>query len=357
MTNNPLRKSFVIAIQPDDNGPSDSSSPIWSKILRDAGHEVRTVNVFSADILAQLQGCEGLMWRHIHHPDNLQVSRRLLPVLERTLRLPIYPNQNTCWHYDDKIAQHYLFKVLDIPAPNTWVWFDKDLALAWATKANYPLVAKLSGGAGSDNVVKLESFIEAERLIAKLFGDGVRTLQSRKEPLGWGRGRLLKSMKMTRRALRNVISYALLGKEPGPEPTGTYWELHKNYILCQEFLAGNEYDTRITVIGNRAFGFRRFNRPNDFRASGSGRIDWNPAQIDPAFIELSFETAAKLKMQSCALDFLRRGKDPIICEVSYTFGSKIVHACPGHWDSDLKWHDGQMLPEEAEISDFLSDLG
>ena len=57
------------------------------------------------------------------------------------------------------------------------------------------------------------------------------------------------------------------------------FELQRDYLLVQEFLPGNGFDTRITVIGNRAFGFRRFNRPDDFRASGSGRIDWNPAAI------------------------------------------------------------------------------
>jgi hypothetical protein len=357
MTNQQQMKSFVIAIQPDDNGPSDSSSPMWSDILRAAGHEVRLVNVFSSDILTQLRGCDGFMWRHIHHPDNLQVARRLLPVLERTLRIPIYPSQSTCWHYDDKIAQHYLFQALDIPAPKTWVWFDKDLALAWAKYADYPIISKLSGGAGSDNVVKLKSYSESERIISKLFGTGVRTLNPSREPFGRGRGRLCKSLRMTGRALRNICQYSLLGKEPDPEPTGTYWQLHKNYFLCQEFLDGNNYDTRITIIGNRAFGFRRFNRPNDFRASGSGLVDWNTTEIDPSFISLGFEIAKKLNMQSCALDFLRREGEPVVCEVSYTFVSKFIHACPGHWDPDLKWHPGQMFPEAAEISDFLANLG
>ena len=35
---------------------------------------------------------------------------RLLPVIEKELGLVVYPDQNTCWHYDDKIAQYYLLK-------------------------------------------------------------------------------------------------------------------------------------------------------------------------------------------------------------------------------------------------------
>ena len=58
------------------------------------------------------------------------IARRLLPVIERELGLTVYPDQNTCWHYDDKIAQAHLFKVAGIPAPETWVWFDGKAARA-----------------------------------------------------------------------------------------------------------------------------------------------------------------------------------------------------------------------------------
>jgi len=61
------------------------------------------------------------MWRHAHFGVAPQISRRLLPVLERELGLVIYPDQNTCWHFDDKIAQAYLFKVHGIPTPETLV--------------------------------------------------------------------------------------------------------------------------------------------------------------------------------------------------------------------------------------------
>ena len=45
----------------------------------------------------------------------------------------------------------------------------------------------------------------------------------------------------------------------------------KDYVYFQKFLPNNKYDIRIVVIGDRAFGFIRYNRENDFRASGSGK--------------------------------------------------------------------------------------
>ena len=105
-----------IAIQPDDyTDPAkperiDASSPKWAELLLEAGHEIRWVNVFLPDILDQIKGCHGFMWRWGHAGGMGRIARRLLPILERQLGLALYPDINTCWHYDDKIAQTYILK-------------------------------------------------------------------------------------------------------------------------------------------------------------------------------------------------------------------------------------------------------
>lgn len=327
---------MIIAIQQDNYGSNDASSPIWVRLLNKAGFVVREVDVYRADILDQLKGCQGFMWRFGHHPQMRLIANRLLPVIERELGLLVYPDHNTCWHYDDKLAQAYLFLATEIPTPKTWIWYKRELALEWAQTAKYPTVLKLWAGASSSNVRLVKSLTEAKIWIDRLFGNGVADLR---QPLF--------SMRKTLLKVANVFQVRDL-----PHP----WELHKGYVYFQEFLPGNVYDTRITVIGNRAFGFRRFNRENDFRASGSGKIDHNPREISTEFVRLAFEAARKLKTQSCAIDGLWRADQPVIGEISYTFASWAVQACPGHWDSDLNWHEGQLWPEEAQIQDFIERL-
>ena len=327
----------LIAIQPDDYGEGDSSSPIWSRLLREAGHEIREVNVYRADILEQLEGCHGFMWRHAHLPHMRQVARRLLPVLEKELGLEVYPDQATCWHYDDKIAQALLLKAAGIPVPQTWIWFEKSSALEWAQGADYPLVLKLFSGAGSTNVQLINTKAEARDWIERFFTKGVASLQIRSTGFG---ARIQRAI------------HALLGIEPDHP-----WELHKNYILLQEFLPDNAFDTRITVIGDRAFGYRRMNRPGDFRASGSGNFDVNPHEIDREFVRLAFDVAEKLDVQSVAIDGLKKKGTPVVGEISYTYVSWMVQSCPGFWDRQLNWQEVRMWPEEAQIQDFLKRLG
>ena len=46
----------------------------------------------------------------------------------------------------------------------------------------------------------------------------------------------------------------------------------REYVYFQEFLPGNNFDIRIIVIGDKAFGLKRMVRKGDFRASGSGEF-------------------------------------------------------------------------------------
>ncbi len=341
-------RPLLIGIQPDDytpkGGREDASSPRWAMLLEEARHQVRWVDVHKADILSQLEGCDGFMWRHGHNAEHRQIARRLLPVLERELGLVVYPDQNTCWHYDDKIIQQYIFSALGIATPKTWVWFDPVQALEWARTATYPLVLKLWTGAASENVRLVKDYTEAELWIRRLFGPGVGHL--REIPT-------VPAPNLYRR-LRTAAAIVLKKRYPW-RPV----ELHKDYVMFQEFIADNECDTRIVVIGKRAFGFRRFNREGDFRASGSGKIVYNHEEIDMKVLEMAFAIAERMKLQCVAFDFLQRGDVPLVSEISYTFVPWAVYDCPGHWQRDgkaLQWIEGHLWPEQAQIEDFLVRL-
>ena len=347
---------MIIAIHPDDyTAPgrppeSDAASPRWARLLQEAGHEVKWVDVRRPDILDQLRDCDGFMWRWNHSRGMGRIARRLLPVVEREMKLAVYPDQNTCWHYDDKIAQAYLLKAAGIPIPQTWVWFDREKACAWADEAQFPLVLKLATGAASDNVVLVRNPQEANQWIQRLFRRRVTSLnRSQFLPLDW------------KSRLTGAARALLKGTRPTFADDG--YEPQVGYVLFQEFLPDNNHDTRVTVIGNRAFAYRRFNRPNDFRASGSGNFSVKAEDIDPRFVRLAFSVARRIRSQSCAIDGMYRAGECVAGEISYTYVSWMVHSCPGHWelqgeaaDGELLWKSGQMWPEEAQVQDFLERL-
>jgi hypothetical protein len=112
------------------------------------------------------------------------------------------------------------------------------------------------------------------------------------------------------------------------------------------------------VIGDRAFAFRRAVRPGDFRASGSGIIDYDVQAIDLRCVRIAFEVAQKLGTQSLAFDFIYDHQGtPLIAEISYSYMPSAIFACSGYWDSRLNWHDEQVWPQDAILEDVLASLG
>lgn len=347
-----------IAVQPDDYttpgrpAGDDASSPIWCDLIRSNGGVVREVDVRRSDILEQLRGVDGFLWRWPHWGPDYLIARRLIPVVEFLYGIPVFPDVSTCWHYDDKAAQKFIFESCGIPTPKTWLFFDEKEAREWAGTATYPVVLKLAKGASSSNVRLIGSKSEAIGWIRRLFSFGATSLgddafmgrASEQIPPGF--------------RVRTALRAAVKGQLPG-EWRHVSQPIEFGYAYFQEFLPDNGYDTRVTVIGNRAFGFRRFNRKDDFRASGSGNFDLDQTRVDPAFIHLAFEVAEKSKSESCAIDGLYRNGEPVVVEMSYTFSSWAINDCPGSWvrsGGRLEWREGHLRPEVPQFDGFWSKV-
>lgn len=275
-----------------------------------------------------------------HH----QIALAVIPIIEKELGVKCLPNTATCWHYDDKIRQYYLLRAHGFPITESWVFYGEREALKWAEQADFPVVFKLKGGAGSSNVILVKSSRKCRRIIRRMFGNGVVPAYS-------GFGDVQNAITRRYLDLRHWIGQKLRGEETSP-----CWQVNKNYVLFQKFLRNNDYDTRVTVIGGRAFAFRRLNRVGDFRSSGSGRIDYDVKRIDLSFVAKALEISRVLGFQSMAYDSLYDENQGVsFCEISYTFVASAVYRCPGYWDENLQWHGGHFLPQYLQLVDMLGD--
>lgn len=281
-------------------------------------------------------------WRHDNGDSRL--AGTLIPILESELGVKCLPNAQTCWTYDDKIRQYFLLRQHGFPIVDSWIFWDKQKALDWIETAPVPIVFKLSGGAGSENVILVRTRALGRKLIRRMFSSGIESTR-----IPWGNTRWLDLN--LKRELRHWAANHLRNLRGIATPA---LERHKNYAYFQRFLPDNHYDTRITVIGNRAFGFRRYTRDNDFRASGSGRLDYDNRQIDERCLKIAFEISRKMRFQSMAYDFLYDAdRKPVFCEISYNFVDTAVHDCPGYWDDSLNWHPGNWWPQFFQLADAL----
>lgn len=332
------------------NRPS-SYSDYWINYCSKNNIPYKVVNCYDSDIVEQLSDCNGLMWHWVLWDNKaIQFARQLTYSLEQAGK-KVFPNSQTAWHYDDKLGQKYLFESLKINAVPTWVFYDKNSALKWIKTARFPKVHKLRGGAGSVNVRLVKTPAKAKILVHKAFGKGFKVYNT------WNQfyDRLLrfereKSYDAFIHLLKGIVRLFV----QKPEQKSRIKD--KGYIYFQNFIPGNSYDIRLIVIGNRCFGIKRHCRKNDFRASGSGIVEFDPQLIDLEIVNMAFEIARKLSTQSLALDFIKENNTPVITEISYCFTREVFEMCPGYWDRDLMWHKKNVLAQRFMIEDFIDEV-
>lgn len=311
--------------------------------------DYKLVDGYSNDIIKELSNFDALFW-HFHHaiPKDILMARNVLYVAEQ-MQLKVFPDFKTSWHFDDKISQKYLLESINAPIVDSWAFYELDQALLWLKeRAEYPLVAKLRRGAGSYNVRLIRNYSQAKKYAKKMFGNGVLPtpgyLADTKNKLKVA-GNIKGIIKRLKKAPR-FFSFIRLGRRLFPK--------EKGYVYFQKFIKGNTHDLRISVVGGRAWAFRRSVRKNDFRASGSGLIDYSRENIPLSIVKESIKIAKELQTQSIAFDFVTdESGNYYIVEISYGYQSNAINSCGGYWDIDLNFHEGDWMPEYFILNDLL----
>ena len=309
----------------------------------------KLVNCHKSDIMQQLSDCDALMF-HFHQasPKHFLFAKQLLYSVQASGK-KVFPDFNTCWHFDDKVGQKYLLEAINAPLIPTYVFYDKKEALDWAKNSVFPKVLKLRRGAGSGNVRLVHSRAYAERLIKKAFTQGFSpynswsNLKERIRKYKNGKTTLYNVIKGFIRLFHTTKYAKFMGRERG-------------YIYFQDFIPDNNHDIRIIVIGDKAFGIKRMVRENDFRASGSGMIKYEKENFDINTIQLSFKIALKLNSQCVAFDYVYKNGTPLISEISFGFIKEVYYPCVGYWDRNLNWHEGTFDAQVWMVDDLIRSI-
>lgn len=341
-----MRAKFKLAIHHRPGSFSDR----WINYCNKNNIYYEIVDCYSSNIIDKLKDFDGLMWHWAHYDYRAQLFARQLTYSLKLMGVKVFPDINTCWHFDDKLGQKYLLEAISAPLVPSYVFFDKKQALEWAKTTTFPKVFKLRGGAGASNVCLIKNKKMANRMINRAFSCGFYKFSSssiffdritlfRRQPNVVNFFKLLKGFSLLFRPIEYEI---MAGKDKG-------------YIYYQDFIPDNTFDIRIIVIGDRAFGIKRLVRKNDFRASGSGMIIYDKDAIPVDCVKIAFETTQKLKAQCLGYDFVFYEATPYIIEISYGFTQEGYDECAGYWDKNLIWHSGQFTAQDFMVEDFISN--
>lgn len=324
---------MIIGIQEDLSGFSKK----WIDYCKINTIKYKLINPYSSDIIQDLYDVDIFLWS-IHHlkKKDYIAAKRLITAVNISGK-KCFPTIDEVWHYDDKIGQKYLMELIEAPLIPSYVFYEKKKALEWASQTTWPKVFKLSKGAGSSNVRLIKTEKEGRKIIEKSFNKGFKVFDQRKYSLR----ETISKFKKTKSFINFLKGFIYLLK-----PVNKEWidHIEKDYVYFQDFIPANKFDSRIIVINQKkVFGYKRFNRPDDFRASGSGNFEfYTPENIDLNLLKIGLKTAQQLNMNSVAFDFIYKDNSPVIIEFSYLYGTKGANKAPGYWDTNLKWHEKDL---------------
>ncbi|QLY39822.1 hypothetical protein HF295_02685 [Hujiaoplasma nucleasis] len=263
-----------------------------------------TVYIDRLDWIKNIKQYDLIIWKpKFMGNESSQFFKEKVYFIQHILKKIIIPNYETVWHFDSKIAQSYIFDHINAKVVKTYTSFDYNESIRIANNLDYPIVVKKSNGAGST---------------------GVSLCKSKKKLI----------RKIDNHFIFNKFKNHILNTK------------HDNfgYFYAQKFLKNNLKDLRITVIGDKyAFWFWRTNRNNDFRASGSGLIDYN-TPVDKSIIEYCAKINKDNNFDSMAYDILFDEKGNFyIIEMSYGYSDIAVRNSNGYF----------YISEDGTVNDFI----
>lgn len=321
---------------------SESFSSRFEDYCQRNNIEYVLVDCTSDSIIHQLENCDALVWHWPHANHKFEMLARQLTYSLETAGKVVFPNSKSCWHFDDKVGQKYLMEALGLPLVPSHVFYDSKTALDFLARTEYPVVFKLRGGAGSQNVKLIKNYHQGKKMVKRMFSRGYplidwldiandrwKKYQHHLAPFR----PVLSALKL---ALRSTFSTQM--REYG-------------YMYCQKFIPGNKFDIRAIVIGDKVFEIKRQCRAGDFRASGSGMIFYEKEDLSEECAQIALHAAEKMQTQCVAFDFVFDNGKPLLVECSYGFAMHGYDRCSGYWDAQMQWHPGHFNPQ-----DWIMDL-
>lgn len=285
------------------------------------------VDLFKADWIDVLKnekpnGCLVRVKGNIN--EHKQYFDEILFVINKILKIPIYPSYDELFIYENKRMYYYWLESNNFPHVKTDVLFSKQLALTTIENLEFPVVFKTNGGASSSGVRIIKSKSKAKLICHQVFG-----------------------------LFDERLAFGSIPWRKKNFPLPKFGQIQKHYLIIQEFVK-IRWEWRIIKIGNSYFGHKKLLKGN--YASGSNLVGWEAPPIN--LLILVKEICEVGKFDSMAVDiFETDNSEYYINEMQSLFGSFLpyqmkIENIPGRYISQ----NNSFVFEQGEFNKFGSNL-
>lgn len=297
-----------------------ASWPKYERFCKNNGIEYGLLDITRSDWMEQVEKYDIIVWHTDSSPASQLMAETKIYIMEKEMGKLCFPSFHEVWQYENKIRAAYLYKYHKIPSIPTFVTNNKEDALKKVEECKFPIIYKLSTGSGSAGVFKLDSKSSAVNLINRIFRHG--------QPTYWG---YIKT---------------------------------KNEFYMQEFINDATYDLRVMMVDDMAFGYYRYPKTGDFKASGSHILE--KKDIPAEALRLAYSVKKKLHARQMGVDMLysQKNNQYYIIETS-TFNQidspeqLVINGVPGYYDlsdiNNIKFKEGRFWIQELTLKSVIDE--
>ncbi|GIJ93920.1 ATP-grasp domain-containing protein [Capnocytophaga stomatis] len=320
----PLTKRIKVGVVKDGNINIEgythhtSSWIFYERFLKNNQIDYQFYDIYRHDWLEVATGLDIIMWHTHSSPADMYIAESKIYILEKILKKTCFPSFHEVWQYEDKNRAAYLYKALNLPLIKTFVSNSKKDALSVVERSRFPIIYKTYIGSGSKGVTKVNSLSQAKKIINKIF---------------------------SHKGLKTVYPYFR----------------QKDTVLFQAFIPNAEYDLRIMMIGNKAFGYYRYPKKNDFKASGAGIYEKKEIPKEALKVAINIKEKLNSRLMGVDLLFCNRSKQYKIIETSLfnqidTPEQLVIDGVPGYYDlntENYEFREGRFWIHELVMEHII----
>lgn len=345
---------YRVAIHVDEGRTHSSNwAAEWVRCCERNGVEFELINCYALESIRELEVYDALLWHFSHYSKRDMLFARPILIAARSLGLKVFPDTEETWHFDDKVAQDYFLRSLNISVPDSLVFFSYARVLKWLDNSPVlPVVAKLRCGSGSQNVKLLESREAVLKYADTMFNkNGYTTVPS-----------IIFKTKSNALSVRSLSDFLARVKRV-PDFINTLvksrsLEREKGYFYIQSLVVNKGFDLKVVVVGDKLSFIGRRSRGSDFRASGGGDLFYEREFVTPQIIDLCFNASDKIGTSCMGYDVVvdRDSGKPYIIEMSYGFSHDALQGAGGYWDREHNWINEPLNAPENILTNILQEL-
>lgn len=258
-------------------------------------------------------------------PGRIELYKRLyderINIISQSFKVKIYPSITEVYIYENKRYLRDWLIANNIPHPETFVFFNKDEALRFASKHQVlPLVAKTNIGASGNGVVFIKTKEELGDYINNAFSKGIKSKTGPKLLKGSIFKKIKKVFQNKHFLKQRLIDYSQMDRE-----------VQRGFVIFQEFIP-HEFEWRCVRIGESFFAHKKIARNN--KSSGTLLKGYDPVPF--TLLDFIKNITDNTGLSSVSVDVFEKNNTYFVNEIQCFFGQSdpyqmLIDGKPGRY--------------------------